>query len=230
MRRHTMVKWLGIGAIASALALGGVTLERTYAQGTPPAATATATPAAQQAQGKQRGRQIGGALIKVTADVTGLQPKDVLTELRAGKSLAQIAQEKGKTADDIINAVVNKAKARLDQAVASGKLTQDQENQRLTKVRDAATKLVNTPNLPTRLREFRGGLALIATTAEVTGLTPEQVQAERQAGKSLAQIAQENGKTADDIINALRTKGEQRLNQALDRAREAINKVPTKQP
>jgi hypothetical protein len=59
----------------------------------------------QTIQQRQDQRQKGAAaslLIKATSDVTGLTPKEITTELKAGKSLAQIAQSKGKTADDIL--------------------------------------------------------------------------------------------------------------------------------
>ena len=46
------------------------------------------------------------------------------------------------------------------------------------------------------------GQSLVDVTAQVTGLTTEQVVAELQTGKTFAQVAQAHGKTADDLINA----------------------------
>ena len=71
----------------------------------------------------------------------------------------------------------------------------------------------------------RGGGAdgLVSATASVTGLTTQEVVTQLQAGKSLAQIAQEHGKSADDILAKLREKGQQRLDQALNRAKDLIN-------
>jgi len=57
----------------------------------------------------------------------------------------------------------------------------------------------------------------------VTGLQPAEVRAELRAGKSLAQIAQEHGKSGDDVLAKLREQGQQRLDQALDRAKDLIN-------
>jgi uncharacterized protein (DUF433 family) len=63
------------------------------------------------------------ALIQATAEVTGLTPRGVLGELRAGKSIAQIAEAAGKTTDDVLrklaelqqdrNAAVNDAARQL---------------------------------------------------------------------------------------------------------------------
>ena len=54
------------------------------------------------------------------------------------------------------------------------------------------------------------------------------MRAEVKAGKSLEQIAQDHGKTADDIVAWLRQQGEERLDRELDRARDAITNVPGK--
>lgn len=47
--------------------------------------------------------------------------------------------------------------------------------------------------------------ALLSATASVTGLTQDQVLTQLQAGQSLEQIAQANGRTANDVIQAART-------------------------
>jgi len=189
--------------------------------------------------GGMRGPNLMGALLKATADVTGLTSADVMTAVKGGKSLADIAKDHGKTADDVVNAAMSQLKTTLDQQVKDSKLTQDQADQRLSQARTQATTLVSQ-TMPAGGKGPWGGkgpggpggrgpgmqagrMQLISTTAEVTGLTVDQVQTELKSGKSLAQIAQDHGKTADDIINALRTKGEDLLNKLLDQARTALN-------
>jgi hypothetical protein len=66
----------------------------------------------------------GGSLVDVTADVTGISVQDVATELRAGKTFAQVAAAHGKTAGDLVNAFLAKRQDALKQAVADGRLTQ----------------------------------------------------------------------------------------------------------
>src|SRR5438128_2112332 len=107
------------GVVAIAIAVGALSARSLFAsQGNNVAAQATAAPATtaptiqattaptaapgtlnlnqQPGSKNRRGAMTAGVLVKATADVTGLAPKDVIQELRAGKSLAQIAQEKGK--------------------------------------------------------------------------------------------------------------------------------------
>ncbi len=46
------------------------------------------------------------------------------------------------------------------------------------------------------------GQSLVDVTAEVTGLSVEQVVTQLQTGKTFAEIAQAHGKTAADLVNA----------------------------
>ena len=66
----------------------------------------------------------GGSLVDVTADVAGISVQDVATELRAGKTFAQVAAAHGKTAGDLVNAFLAKRQGALKQAVADDRLTQ----------------------------------------------------------------------------------------------------------
>jgi len=64
--------------------------------------------------------------MSVIAKALGLTETELMTALRDGKTIAQLAQEKGVSTETIVNALVAAEKARLDQAVADGKLTQAQ--------------------------------------------------------------------------------------------------------
>jgi hypothetical protein len=65
--------------------------------------------------------------------------------------------------------------------------------------------------------------AMVQATADATGTQPKDVLAALQDGKSLAQYAQEHGKTGDDILAKLREQGNQRLDKALERAKQLID-------
>jgi len=72
----------------------------------------------------------------------GITPQELRSELRAGKSLAQIATAHGKTVDGVVDAVVAPAKARLDRAVANGHLTRQRADELLGRLTDAVEKAV----------------------------------------------------------------------------------------
>jgi polyhydroxyalkanoate synthesis regulator phasin len=62
------------------------------------------------------------------ANALGLTPQEVLTQLRGGKTLKQLADEKGR-AEDVKKAILGESKQKLDQAVANGRMTQERADQ-----------------------------------------------------------------------------------------------------
>ena len=90
---------------------------------------------------------VGGIRVRVhrVGPVTkylGITPQELRSELRAGKSLAQIATAHGKTVDGLVDAIVAPAKARLDKAVANGHLTRQRADEILGRLTDAVEKAV----------------------------------------------------------------------------------------
>ncbi|MSQ61959.1 MAG: hypothetical protein EXR43_05210 [Dehalococcoidia bacterium] len=73
----------------------------------------------------------------------GMQPQDLMQALRAGKSLAQIAQEHSVSVDTLKPGLTALAKAHLDQAVADGKLTAEQASTMLTKLSEQIDNILN---------------------------------------------------------------------------------------
>jgi uncharacterized protein (DUF433 family) len=222
------------GALALALAGGAVFAGPAVERSVAGVAQANATPtpqtgAQQQARRPGKAKRLALLLGRATAEVSGIKPKEVLAGLRDGKSLAQIAQEHGKTDKEIIAAARARLDTQLKQAIAKGRLTQDRADAMLAQFDQAAPQVVSDSNLGQQIghaaaKQAPVAAGLIKATADVTGLQPKEVRAELRAGKSLAQIAQEHGKTADDILAKLRELGQQRLDTALDQAKELIEK------
>ena len=73
----------------------------------------------------------------------GITPAELRTELRSGKSLAQIAVAHGKTAAGLKTAILAKVKARLDQAVASKRLSAAQEQRVLDRLSTHLDQVLN---------------------------------------------------------------------------------------
>ncbi|HET7369110.1 MAG TPA: hypothetical protein VFI83_12160 [Gaiella sp.] len=72
----------------------------------------------------------------------GITPQELHTELRSGKSLAQVATAHGKTVEGLVDAITAKAKERLDKAVASGRLTRQRADEILARLTDAVEKAI----------------------------------------------------------------------------------------
>ncbi len=77
------------------------------------------------------------------ASYLDLTEEALRTELESGKTLAQVAQERGKSVDGLISALVNAARAKLDAAVSAGRVTKAQEQSILAGLRQRITDAVN---------------------------------------------------------------------------------------
>jgi AraC-like DNA-binding protein len=77
------------------------------------------------------------------ASYLGLSDMQLLTELRSGRSLAQIAKSRGKSVAGLERAMSAAIKSRLDQAVSAGQLTKSQEQRLLSAMTSKLRDLVN---------------------------------------------------------------------------------------
>ena len=144
-----MKKWqitLGLAvALVGALSLSVAAFAQT---GQPPAHTPQAIGSGVgYGQGGGYGMRFGmngSTLVDVTADVTGLSVADVVTELQAGQTFAQVAQAHGKTASDLVTAFLAERETALDQAVADGRITQETADTMLATMRTSVEEHVNS--------------------------------------------------------------------------------------
>ena len=84
------------------------------------------------------------------ATYLGLTESQLRTELQNGKTLAQVAKDKGKTVDGLVDAMTADLKTKLDQGVKDGKLTQARADQLLSATKDRLKDMVNgvRPSFP----------------------------------------------------------------------------------
>ena len=73
----------------------------------------------------------------------GLDFKGLVSQLVAGKTLAQVAVAQGKTADSLVAAVVSAVKTKLDAQVTAGRITAAQETAFLAQVQTSVTAFVD---------------------------------------------------------------------------------------
>lgn len=84
------------------------------------------------------------ALLVAASTYLGLSKDQLKMQLASGQTLAQIAAATpGRSAAGLVDYVVSAFQTKLDALVASGKLTQAQEQTLLTKVRQGVTAVVN---------------------------------------------------------------------------------------
>jgi len=82
-------------------------------------------------------------LLRASAAYLGLTAEQLKTELRSGKTLAQIATAQGKAVAGLKQAIQTAVKARLDKAVAAGRISAQAEQRILAKLNNRLDALVN---------------------------------------------------------------------------------------
>jgi polyhydroxyalkanoate synthesis regulator phasin len=96
---------------------------------------------------RMRGQGMGGGHdrpgLDAAATALGMTVDELRTQLESGSSIAEIATTKSIDVNTIIDALVAEAKTHLDQAVADGKVTQDEATKRLDDMRTRITAMVN---------------------------------------------------------------------------------------
>ena len=84
----------------------------------------------------------GKGLVRAAAAYLGLTRQQLAAERRSGKSLAQIAAERGKPVAGLKQALLDAIKARLDAAVAAGRITAAQAERLLARAPARIERLV----------------------------------------------------------------------------------------
>ena len=96
---------------------------------------------AQSHQGLRRGvvRTAGLA----AAEAIGIEPSELRAALKAGSSVAEVAQSKGVEVATVTDAIVAALAAKVDQALANGKITAERAAKAKERLPSIAERLVN---------------------------------------------------------------------------------------
>jgi hypothetical protein len=144
----------------------------------------------------------------------GLTEAELRAQLEAGKSLAQIASAQGKSVAGLEDVILADAKTHLDEAVSNGKLTAAQEERMLADLKSHLDDIVNATGNGAGVR-IAIGPAFGDAAATFLGLTPKELRAELDSGKTLAQIAAAHGKSLDALKAAILGGAKEQLDEAV---------------
>ena len=132
MNRTTKFLMAGLMAVVVIVGLLALNLSGGAAFAQSPTATPTAPGGPGHGgpgRGPAFGRPGGVDMVSAVAQALGMTTQDLMTQLRAGKTLADLAQSKGVSQDAVKQAIANAQKAAVDAAVTAGRLTADQATQ-----------------------------------------------------------------------------------------------------
>jgi hypothetical protein len=83
------------------------------------------------------------SLLSVAADQIGMTVSDLTTELQSGKSIADVAADKGVDTQVIVKAFVDQLTATLNQAVTDGRITQAQADTMVQQAQERVPELLD---------------------------------------------------------------------------------------
>lgn len=180
------------------------------------AATSPSTGSANRPAATHPRRAVARGALATAAEAIGISHADLRAQLRDGKTVAQVAQEHHVDPQKVIDAMVVKASARIDEAVANGKLDASRAATLKQKLPDAASKLVN--------REFKGRhpkarrvarRSAVRTAADTIGIETRALVQEVRGGTTVAQVAQAHNVDPQKVIDAVVAKAKDRIDEAV---------------
>jgi len=81
--------------------------------------------------------------LEAAAAVLGMEPEELLSELQDGKTMAEVAEERGMAVDELTAAMLPQVRQELDALVAEGKLIQEQADANFEHVEENIDRIVS---------------------------------------------------------------------------------------
>jgi hypothetical protein len=169
------------------------------------------------------GRHVQAGL-QDAAEYLGLSEEALREQLTDGKSLAEVAKAQGKSVDGLVDVLVKDETARLDQAVKDGRLTDGQRDEIVANLEEKVTALVNAQPPAFGFKFGHGAFlpsrgANLDDAASYLGVDEAELRAALRDGKTLADVAKEQGKPVDGLMDALVADEKKELQAAVDAGR-----------
>jgi ribosomal protein S20 len=160
------------------------------------------------------GRGHGGIRVagQAAATTIGVTPQDLRSEVRGGKTIAQVATEHGVDPNTVVNAIVTAVTQQIDQKAAAGSIDANRAEQAKQKLPDFANRFVNETKPRRGYRILKD--ALKAAAKEI-GVSEDQLKDALKNGKSIAQVAKDHDKSVDDVVDAIVKEATSDIDQAV---------------
>lgn len=158
------------------------------------------------------------------AQFLGINQSTLMQELKSGKTLAQIASEKGISAEALTQKLQSALNDRLDKAVASGKMTSEKASQIKTKEASEIAARINKPWTGKKNNcDFHKDIGQPLQT--ILGMTTTQLKEQLDNGKTLAQIAADRGMSKANLTAKLNSAMVANIDQAIKDNKKTAEKA-----
>jgi hypothetical protein len=186
---------IGAAMLSAAIAGGGVAGVVLGSPTTSSAATAGATTTTTPNGHPPFGRGRPGLGLDAAAKAIGITTAELQADMKAGKTIADVAKAKGVAVQTVIDAMVAAAKTDLEANLE--KIITDEVNGTFKRPDGPSG-----PGGPDRGFGFRGGFGL-DSAAKAIGVTTDSLEASLKAGKTIADVAKSKNVSVQKVIDAM---------------------------
>jgi hypothetical protein len=208
------------GVVAGSVGLGGLIGALVFAPGIGLAASDT------DGGGRELGLCLGAAgSLDAAAEEIGIGTTELVSALRDGDTIADVARAHDVPVSDVVDAVVASEQVHLDQLVGDGRLTQAQADELSADLRERATDLVNGDLAPFPFGAGRGiafpGIWMepegpIAEAADAIGIDVSDLVSSLRGGDTIADVGRAHGVPVSEVVDAVVASMQARLDAAVE--------------
>ena len=142
--------------------------------------------------------------MSAAAGALGLSVEDLEARLDAGEPIAAIAAELGVPLDDVVDAVMGPIAQRVEEARADGTISDEAADSILERARDGVARMLES-GFGARHHAMAGGMPgfPLDAVADLLGIEVEALIEELESGRSIADVAADQGIAVEDLIDDL---------------------------
>jgi uncharacterized protein (DUF433 family) len=207
---------------AAVLGTAGISIAGATADGgtaAKPSATASSPSDGNRAARRaQHRRLVARKALEVAANTIGIDKSELLKELQAGKTIAEVATAHHVDPQHVVDAIVWAATQKIEAAKTAGKISAERAAKLEQRLPAAVAKLVNNKHAEdathgrAAVRKIvRGG---VKVAADAIGIAPKDLVKEVRAGKTIAQVATAHNVDPQHVVDALVQAAKQKIEAA----------------
>ena len=172
----------------------------------------------EQAQDQDNGRRQGDLMDALLGHLD-VSRGDVISHVRTGGTLAELAEENGSSGDELVDVLMAVVDAKIDQAIADGADPERAEEFRANAAERITNMVFSTHDGPGGNPGIGNGEAkdlLLDTVMDFLDVNKGEVVSHVRTGGTLAELADENGSSGPELEAALVAAVQARVDQAID--------------
>ena len=213
-----MLTRIGAGVLAAALLVAGVV---------PAAAGETKTEPNAVTEAPSRGGSRRAAIVSVIEGELGLTRLEIAAALARGRTLADLAEEGGSSGEALASALLSKVTDLVDEAAAQGRVDPERAAELVAKAEERIRGLVFEPHTRFARDTIRRTARrhAVGIVADLLDMSSEELRAELQTGRTVADVAAERGVGLEAVVDAVMAPLEERAAAAVAEGRVDADKV-----